>query len=91
MAVDDFWGGGGGQGTTATLVAMALVYNLLRKWYIGKLTERLAAMGLTYHDTIAETGVYEQAIHRLPAAMQEERAVRGCVVLLPVPLLGGGE
>jgi hypothetical protein len=32
--------------------------------------------GLTYHDAIAETGVYEKAIGRLPASMQEERMVR---------------
>ena len=48
----------------------------LRAGYIGKLTARLAASGLTYHDAIAETGVYEQALGRLPASMQEERSVR---------------
>ena len=42
--------------------------------YIGRLTERLAASGLTYHDAIAETGVYEQAIGRLPAGMQADMA-----------------
>jgi hypothetical protein len=59
---------------------MALVYHALRKWYIGKLSERLAASGLTYHDAIAETGVYEQAIGRLPADMQEARQVSGAAL-----------
>jgi hypothetical protein len=32
--------------------------------------------GLTYHDAISETGVYEKAISRLPAAVRLERQVR---------------
>ena len=31
--------------------------------------------GLTYHDAMAETGVYEQAVERLPADLQEQRSV----------------
>ena len=31
--------------------------------------------GLTYHDAMAETGVYEQSIERLPADLQEQRSV----------------
>ena len=36
------------------------------RWYASKLQHRLGRMGLTYHDAIAETGVHEKALSRLP-------------------------
>ena len=45
---------------------LAPVYN----FYFKRLSARLARMGLTYHDAIAETGVYDKALSRLPASMQ---------------------
>ena len=36
---------------------------------------RFLFVGLTYHDAIAESGVYEKAIERLPADLQEKRLV----------------
>ena len=46
------------------------------RWYASKLQQRLGRMGLTYHDAIAETGVYEKALSRLPPQMQVERMRR---------------
>jgi hypothetical protein len=46
-----------------------------------RMTSRLARMGLTYHDAIADTGIYDQAISRLPPHMQVRggrRGGRGC-------------
>lgn len=37
--------------------------------------------GLTYHDAIAETGIYSKAVGRLPPDMQEARQVRNCATL----------
>ena len=48
----------------------------LYKYYFDRLSARLARMGLTYHDAIAETGVYEKALSRLPPQMQVERMRR---------------
>lgn len=45
---------------------LAPVYGYIFK----RMTSRLARMGLTYHDAIADTGVYDQAISRLPPHMQ---------------------
>ena len=36
------------------------------RWYASKLQQRLGRMGLTYHDAIAETGVHERALSRMP-------------------------
>ena len=44
-------------------------------------TSLLTRAGLTYHDAIVETGVYSQAISRLPEHMQEARQVRWCVAV----------
>ena len=56
------------------------------QWYFNKLTTRLAKMGMTYHDAIADTGVYDRAISRLPAEMKV-RCRRQCA-MAPVPFLG---
>lgn len=56
---------------------LAPVYNYMFK----RMTSRLARMGLTYHDAIADTGIYDQAISRLPPHMQVRggrRGGRGC-------------
>ena len=55
---------------------MSFLPRVFTKWYFGKLTDRLARSGLTYHDAIAETGVYEKAVSRLPANIQAERVLR---------------
>ena len=36
------------------------------RWYASKLQHRLGRMGLTYHDAVAETGVHEKALSRMP-------------------------
>ena len=38
--------------------------------YVRRLSSRLARMGLTYHDAVNETGVYDLAISRLPPSMR---------------------
>ena len=48
---------------------MAALIRPFTNWYFNKLTGRLAKMGMTYHDGIAETGVYPQAISRLSPEM----------------------
>ena len=55
---------------------MSFVVRTFSKWYFGKLTDRLSRLGLTYHDAIAETGVYELSVSRLPEQVQTERARR---------------
>lgn len=46
------------------------------RFYFDRVTKRLARMGLTYHDAIAETGVYDKSLSRLPPNMQMERQRR---------------
>ena len=58
------------------LAKMSFVVRTFSKWYFGKLTDRLSRLGLTYHDAIAETGVHDLAVSRLPEQMQAERARR---------------
>lgn len=55
---------------------MSFVVRAVSKWYFNKLTDRLAKLGLTYHDAIAETGVYDKAVSRLPPRLLEARAQR---------------
>lgn len=54
---------------------MSFLLNPLTRWYAAKLGKRLGSLGLKYHDVVAETGVYMQAISRLPDDMQEARVV----------------
>ena len=54
------------RNNTNRMSLFAPVYN----WYFKRVTGRLARMGLTYHDAIAETGVYDKAVSRLPPSMQ---------------------
>jgi hypothetical protein len=49
---------------------------------------RARSAGLTYHDAIAETGVYATAISRLPPDMQEARQVRPLFVVVYLASLG---
>jgi len=42
------------------------VLDFFARWYASKLQHRLGRMGLTYHDAIAETGVHEKALSRMP-------------------------
>lgn len=49
---------------------------MISRWYLKKLGDRLSKMGMTVHDAMAETGVVEKAISRLPAEMQVARQMR---------------
>jgi hypothetical protein len=55
---------------------MSFVAKSFSKWYFGKLTNRLQRLGLTYHDAIAESGVYDKAVSRLPEELLVARARR---------------
>ena len=56
---------------------MAVVLKTVAKWYTGKLGARLSKLGLTYHDVVADTGVFDQGISRLPADLKVRFGVDG--------------
>lgn len=49
---------------------MSVVVKAVAKWYTGKLGARLSKLGLTYHDVVSDTGVFDQGISRLSPEMK---------------------
>eukprot|EP01138_Halocafeteria_seosinensis_P009697 gb/GECG01009908.1/.p1 GENE.gb/GECG01009908.1/~~gb/GECG01009908.1/.p1 ORF type:complete len:136 (+),score=14.81 gb/GECG01009908.1/:1-408(+) len=55
---------------------MSVVVRAISRWKRRILTQRLAQMGLCYHDVLKESPSIELGVSRLPADMQEARERR---------------